>query len=67
MEKDKEKAELYKANSVYFSSREFLAREEKNNAVWKKAMETNSITVKDFNKVLHFSRHVLAFTDRCRQ
>ena len=56
-----------KANSVYFSSKEFLAREAKNNAVWKKATETNSINDKDYNEFFNFSRHVLAFTDRCRQ
>ena len=56
-----------KANSVYFASEQFLAREEKINAIWKMAMETNSISEKDYNEVLNFSRHVLAFTDRCRQ
>ena len=56
-----------KANSVYFSSEQFRAREEKMNAIWKMATETNSISEKDYNEFLNFSRHVLAFTDRCRQ
>ena len=56
-----------KANSVYFSSKEFVTREEKNNDIWKKATEADSISEKDFNEFLNFSRHVLAFTDRCRQ
>ena len=56
-----------KANAVYFSSTQFLEREKKNNSVWNDAMDSNQITEKDFNDFLNFSRHVLAFTDRCRQ
>ena len=56
-----------KANAVYFSSKEYLAREEKNNLIWRHAMDTGEISEKDFNDYLNFSRHILAITDRSRQ
>ena len=56
-----------KANAVYFSSDQFLAREQRMNAIWKTAEESKDIGPKEYNDFLNFSRHILAFTDRCRQ
>ncbi len=57
-----------KANAVYFSSEKYLAREEKMKLIHRKTAEENKDpSQKDYNEYLNFSRHILGFTDRCRQ
>ena len=51
----------------YFESQEFLTRAAKHNDVWQKAMKKSTIGNQDFNQFSNFVRHVLAFSDRCRQ
>ena len=53
-------------NVKYFNSEEFKTRLEKNNKIWEKCNETQTVGAKEFDTIGQFARHLLTMTDRNR-